>query len=343
MPDAVCVLIASPLEPELVARIAAADPRVSVLYAPDLLPEPRYPADHAGTPRSLSAADLDRWSRLRTQADISFDFDWQDPAGIPRNCPRLRWVQGTSAGIGGFLERTGLAGTDLVFTTAAGVHATPLAEFALLGLLYFVKGMPQLERWKAERHWQPYTSAQLSGSRALLVGLGRIGHEVARLLSAAGVEICGAGRPGHRYDIPGVTSYVPSDQLRKMLPEVDALILACPLTAQTRGLIGAGELGLMRPGAVVVNISRGAVVDEEAMITALRGGRLGGAFLDVFAAEPLPAGSPLWDLPNVVISPHSASTVAGENGLITDLFCDNLQRWLSGRPLRNVYDRAAGY
>jgi glyoxylate/hydroxypyruvate reductase len=343
MPDAVYVLIASPLEPELVARIAAADPRVSVLYAPDLLPEPRYPADHAGTPRSLSAADLDRWSRLRTQADISFDFDWQDPAGIPRNCPRLRWVQGTSAGIGGFLERTGLAGTDLVFTTAAGVHATPLAEFALLGLLYFVKGMPQLERWKADRHWQPYTSAQLSGSRALLVGLGRIGHEVARLLSAAGVEICGAGRPGHRYDIPGVTSYVPSDQLRKMLPEVDALILACPLTAQTRGLIGAGELGLMRPGAVVVNISRGAVVDEEAMITALRGGRLGGAFLDVFAAEPLPAGSPLWDLPNVVISPHSASTVAGENGLITDLFCDNLQRWLSGRPLRNVYDRAAGY
>jgi glyoxylate/hydroxypyruvate reductase len=343
MPDAVYVLIASPLEPELVARIAAADPRVSVLYAPDLLPEPRYPADHAGTPRSLSAADLDRWSRLRTQADISFDFDWQDPAGIPRNCPRLRWVQGTSAGIGGFLERTGLAGTDLVFTTAAGVHATPLAEFALLGLLYFVKGMPQLERWKADRHWQPYTSAQLSGSRALLVGLGRIGHEVARLLSAAGVEICGAGRPGHRYDIPGVTSYVPSDQLRKMLPEVDALILACPLTAQTRGLIGAGELGLMRPGAVVVNISRGAVVDEDAMITALRGGRLGGAFLDVFAAEPLPAGSPLWDLPNVVISPHSASTVAGENGLITDLFCDNLQRWLSGRPLRNVYDRAAGY
>jgi glyoxylate/hydroxypyruvate reductase len=343
MPDAVCVLIASPLEPELVARIGAVDPRVSLLYAPDLTPEPRYPADHIGTPRPLSPADLDRWSGLRAQADISFDFDWEDPAGIPRNCPRLRWVQGTSAGIGGFLERTGLAGTDLVFTTAAGVHATPLAESALLGLLYFVKGMPQLAQWKAERHWQRHTSAQLSGSRVLLVGLGQIGREIARLLSAAGVEICGAGRPGHRYDIPGVASYVPSDQLRKVLPDVDALILACPLTTQTRELIGAGELDLMRPGAVVVNISRGAVIDESAMISALRSGRLGGAFLDVFAAEPLPAGSPLWDMPNVVISPHSASTVAGENELITDLFCDNLRRWLSGRPLRRVYDRDAGY
>jgi glyoxylate/hydroxypyruvate reductase len=343
MPDAVCVLIASPLEPELVARIDAVDPRISVLYAPDLLPEPRFPADHRGTPGSLSAADAGRWSRLRAQADISFDFDWQDPAEMRRNCPRLRWVQGTSAGIGGFLERTGLAGTDLVFTTAAGVHATPLAEFALLGLLYFAKNMPQLAEWQAERHWQRHATAQLAGSRALLVGLGSIGREVARLLCCAGVEVWGAGRPGHSYDVPGVTSCVGSDQLAAVLPDVDALILACPLTAQTRGLIGARELGLMRPGAVIVNVSRGAVIDEDAMIIALRDGRLGGAFLDVFAAEPLPAGSPLWDMPGVVISPHSASTLTRENELITNLFCDNLQRWLSGRPLRNVYDRAAGY
>jgi glyoxylate/hydroxypyruvate reductase len=343
MPDAVCVLIASPLEPELAARIDAVDPRVSVLYAPDLLPEPRHPADHTGTPRSLSAADAGRWSRLRAQADVSFDFDWQDPAGMPGNCPRLRWVQGTSAGIGGFLERTGLAGADLVFTTAAGVHATPLAEFALLGLLYFAKGMPQLAEWQAERRWQRHATAQVAGSRALVVGLGSIGREVARLLSCAGVEVWGAGRPGHGHDVPGVVRCVGSDQLTAVLPDVDALILACPLTAQTRGLIGARELGLMRPGAVIVNVSRGAVIDEDAMIAALRGGRLGGAFLDVFAAEPLPAGSPLWDMPGVVISPHSASTLAHENELITDLFCDNLQRWLSGRPLRNVYDRAAGY
>ena len=342
-PDHVRVLIATPLEPELAERIDAVDPCVTVLYEPSLLPEPRYPADHSGVPRALSAADLDRWSGLRQQADASFDFDWQDPAGMPVNCPRLRWVQGTSAGIGGFLERNGLADSSLVITTAAGVHGTPLAEFALLGLLYFAKDMPTLAAWKARRHWERHASSQLAGHRVLLVGLGGVGRQVARLLSAAGLEVTGAGRPGRSYDVPGVARYLPSDQLDQVLPQVDAVVLACPLTEQTRGLIRARQLGLMRPGAVLVNVSRGGVLDEDALVTALSSGHLGGACLDVFAGEPLPAGSPLWELPNVIISPHSASTVAAENELITDLFCANLRRWLSGLPLRNVYDRAAGY
>jgi phosphoglycerate dehydrogenase-like enzyme len=341
--DQVRVLIASPLEPEHVATIEAADPRARVLYEPGLLPLPRYQADHTGTARQLSPDGLDRWAALRREADVSFDFDWQAPAGMAANCPRLRWVQGTSAGIGGFLDRTGLSDTDLVFTTAAGVHGIPLAEFALLGLLHFAKGMPTLASAGARRHWQRYAGRQLAGSSALLVGLGGAGRQVARLLGAAGVRVCGAGRPGRFYDVPGVTSYVASDQLHRVLPEMDALVLACPLTEQTRGLIGAAELALLRPGAVLVNIARGQVVDEEAMIGALRAGQLGGACLDVFATEPLPPDSPLWDMPNVIVSPHSAATVAAENGLITELFTDNLRRWLAGRPLRNLYDREAGY
>ena len=186
--------MASPLEPEHAARIEAADRRVSVLYEPGLLPVPRYPADHTGVPRALSAADLDRWAALRRQADVSFDFDWQAPADMAANCPRLRWVQGTSAGIGGFLERTGLAGTPLVFTTAAGVHGTPLAEFALMGLLYFAKGMPPLARGAA---------AALGAARRPPAGgqpgaagrPGRRGPPVARLLAAAGVEVTGAAGP----------------------------------------------------------------------------------------------------------------------------------------------------
>jgi glyoxylate/hydroxypyruvate reductase A len=140
-----------------------------------------------------------------------------------------------------------------------------------------------------------------------------------------------------------VAAYVPVEQIAQVLPDVDALVLACPLTEQTRHLIGERELALLPPGAVVVNIGRGQVIDEDALIAALSSGRLGGACLDVFATEPLPASSPLWGMPNVIISPHSAATVATENGLLTDLFTDNLQRWLAGRPLRNVYDRAAGY
>lgn len=347
-PDRVRVLVASPLEPEHAARIEATDPRVSVLYEPDLLPVPRYPADHTGVPRALSAAELGRWSALREQADVSFDFDWQAPAEMARNCPRLHWVQGTSAGIGGFLERTGLVRTSLVFTTASGVHGTPLAEFALLGLLHFAKGMPELARWQQQRHWERHAGRQVAGSRALLVGLGGVGRAVAALLAAAGVEVTGAGRTErgrthHGRDVPGVSSFIPVEQIDLVLPGVDALVLACPLTDRTRQLIGERELALMRPGAVVVNISRGRVIDEDALIAALSGGHLGGACLDVFATEPLPASSPLWGMANVIISPHSASTVAAENGLLTDLFNDNLRRWLAGLPLRNVYDRAAGY
>lgn len=339
----VTVLIATPLEAGFVARIAAADPRLEVIYEPDLLPVPQYAADHGGKPRDLSAGDLARWAELRARAEISFDFDWQDPAGMAGNCPRLRWVQGTSAGLGGFLQRTGLDQTGLTFTTAAGVHGLPLAEFSLLGLLYFIKDVPGLRRAQSGHQWLPRETAMLAGTRVALVGLGGIGRQIAATLSAAGAEVIGVGRAGRTYDVPGVAQYASDDSLDEVLPTAGALVLACPLTERTRGMIGAAQLALLPPGAVVVNVARGAVVDEAALAGALTSGHLGGAGLDVFEKEPLPEGSPLWDLDSVLVSPHTASSVTAENGLITDLFIDNLQRWLAGSPLRNVYDRTAGY
>jgi hypothetical protein len=193
-PGAVNVLIASPLEVQHASRIAAADPRIRLLYQPGLLPVPRYPCDHSGTPRDLSAGDLARWAALRAQADVSFDFDWQAPQLISVNCPRLQWIQGTSAGIGGLLDRTGLLKTSIICTTAAGVHGAPLAEFALLGLLYFAKDMPGLARHQAARHWERHATGLLRGSRVLLIGLGGVGRDVARLLDAAGVEVYGVAR-----------------------------------------------------------------------------------------------------------------------------------------------------
>lgn len=337
------VLIASPLEAEHASRIAAGDSRVNLLYEPDLLPVPRYRCDHTGTPRNLDPAALERWARLRRCADVSFDFDWQAPGQIPANCPRLRWIQGTSAGIGGLLDRTGLVKSPIVFTTAAGVHGPPLAEFALLGLLHFAKDMPRLTRWQEARHWERHTTSLLRGSRVLLVGLGGVGREVARLLAAVGVEVCGAGLPGRSYRVPGIRDYVADTRISDVLGGVDAVILACPLTERTRHLIGRRELAQLRPGAVVVNLSRGEVVDESALVDALADGRIAGACLDVFETEPLPPASPLWAMENVIISPHSASTVAEENRLLTDLFIDNIGRWLVGEPLRNVFDKGAGY
>lgn len=337
------VLVASPLEPEHVTRIEAASSRVRVLYAPELLPVPRFPCDHTGRPRDLSAAERDRWAALREHADVSFDFDWDSPEQMPKLCPRLRWVQATSAGIGGFLDRTGLVHSDLVFTTASGVHGIPLAEFVLLGMLHFAKRMPTLSRWQHQQHWERHTSGIVAGTTAVVVGLGGTGREVCRLLSAAGVRVYGCGRAGHVYDVHGVSGYTDFAGLHEVLPRASTLVLACPLTDQTEGLITARELAALPAGAVVVNVSRGAVIDETALVDALTSGHLAGACLDVFVVEPLPLSSPLWAMDNVIVSPHSAATVAAENRLLVELFLDNLQRWLGGQPLRNVYDRVAGY
>jgi hypothetical protein len=216
------------------------------------------------------------------------------------------------------------------------VHGLPLAEFTLLGLLYFIKDVPGLRRAQSRHRWEPRETAMLSGTRVVLVGLGGIGRQVAATLSAAGAEVIGVGRPGRTYDVPGVTAYTADTALDEVLPTASALVLACPLTERTRGLIGPRQLALLRQGAVLVNVARGAVVDEDAMAQALTEGHLGGACLDVFGKEPLPEASPLWDLDNVLVSPHTASSVAAENSLITDLFIDNLRRWLACPAGSNV-------
>ena len=336
------VLIATYLEADLVHRVASVDPRLDVRYEPDLLPVPRYACDHTGIPRKLTAAQQDRWEKALAAADVSFDFDWQAPADLPVRAPRLRWVQATSAGIGAFVKRTGLDRSGLTFTTAAGIHAVPLAEFAVLGALHFVKGVPHLRAQQAAHRWQRYTTAQLAGRTVTVVGLGGIGRQVVARFAALGTVVRAVGRPGRAYDIPGAASVHDTGELDALLPATDVLVLCAPLTPQTDGLIDAARVARLKDGAIVVNIGRGQLIDETALAEALAT-RLAGAALDVFETEPLPADSPLWDLDNVLVSPHSASTVDTENAAITDLFTDNLRRYLDGRELRNVYRRELGY
>jgi phosphoglycerate dehydrogenase-like enzyme len=341
--QACTVVIGSFLEAELVERISTSGPDLRVLYRPELLPVPRYACDHGGSPRELGPEQLSLWEETVAEADVFFDFDWLDPAGMPRRCPDLKWIQATSAGIGAFMQRTGLDRSGFVVTTAGGIHAVPLAEFALTGVLYFVKGLPVLGRWQAEHHWERYTTRQLSGLRVLVVGLGGIGRRVAAVFAGLGVEVWGLERAGVSRELPFVERVITRDDLDEALASIDALILCCPLTSETEGLIGAGQIARLGPRAVVVNISRGQVIDQTALLEALQAKRIGGACLDVFAEEPLPVDSPLWDLGNVIVSPHSASTVAGENAALVELFLDNLSRFRQGQPLRNRYDPAAGY
>ncbi|MGN6242438.1 MAG: D-2-hydroxyacid dehydrogenase [Motilibacteraceae bacterium] len=336
------VLITSHLEAEHVERIAAAVP-CEVLYDPDLVPRPRYRNDHGGARPELDDAGQARWRELLALAEVCFDFDWWAPADLPVNAPRLEWVQATSAGIGGFVERYGLGTAPFAMTTAAGVHAVPLAEFALLGALHFAKDVPYLQRQQRDHTWERHVCGQLAGRRATVVGLGGIGREVVRTFDVMGVQVTGVGRPGAQYDLPESVRQVSTTDLDEVLPDTDVLVLACPLTRETTNLIDARRIDLLPAGAVLVNVARGQVVDELALTAALAGGRLCGAALDVFATEPLPADSPLWDLPNVLVSPHSASTASGENAALTDLFIDNLRRFVTERPLRNLYRPARGY
>ena len=337
------VVIATYLEPEQVERIAHCGEDVIVQYRPDLLPPPRYACDHTGPARDLSPAQIAEWRAIVANADVMWDFDWHEPETMVERCPTLQWVQGTSAGIGGFVQRTGIDQGNFILTTAGGIHAVPLAEFAVMGALHFIKGVPQLNSWKQQHHWQRYTTRQLKGCRALVVGLGGMGREIVRQFAVLGVEVIGLGRPGRHYETPGLIETIDRADLINVLPSMDILVLASPLTRETEGLISAQLLSVLKSDAIIVNVSRGQLIDQSALIEALANNRIAGACLDVFEQEPLPKDSPLWDLQNVIISPHSASTVVTENRDIVTLFIENLGRLRRGEPLRNVYDRVAGY
>lgn len=340
---AIDIVIGSYVEPDLVERIRSAGEDLRVHYRPDLLPVPRYRCDHSAPARGLSTSQLDEWRTTSALADVFFDFDWFEPSTMTERAPNLRWVQATSAGIGAVMQRTGLDRAELLVTTAAGVHVAPLAEFALMGALYFVKGVPTLYARQREHHWERYTTRELKGSRALVVGLGHVGREIVKDLSALGVDVTGLGRGGVTYDVPGLSRSINRDALDVTLTTTDIVVLAAPLTEETANLIGSHELGLLPSHAVLINVGRGQLVNEDALADALTRGALAGACLDVFREEPLPTSSPLWDLENVIVSPHSASTVATENRDLVDLFLANLDRWRRGETLQNLYDARRGY
>lgn len=334
------ILIATPLEPEYVERIRAVDPRIEVLYAPDLLPTPKYVADHGGY-ATRPPEQQARWDAMLAQAEVLWDFDRSHLTDLTQAAPRLRWVQGTSAGIGQFVRRQGWDKTDIIFTTASGVHARALADFCLMAMLMFAKDYFRMERGRKTRHWERYCGEELTDKTLAIVGLGRVGQEIARHGKKLDMRVVGTkSTPAPLPDVDHV--YHPSE-LHAMLPEADYLVLIAPHTAATEGLMGRDELALLKASAVFINIARGQLVDELTLIEMLQTGRLRGAALDVFATEPLPTDSPLWDMPNVIVSPHSASTVMQENSRITDLFCDNLRRYLAGLPLRNVLDKERLY
>lgn len=260
----------------------------------------------------------------------------------------LRWTHTGTAGVGGSLTREMLE-SDVVFTNSAGVHAAPVAETVLALLLHFARGLDVALDAQREGRWDKgwFNAAsspvgEVGASTVGIVGFGGIGRAVAERVRALGARVLAVKRrPADA--APGVELVYGEDGLRRLLEESDHVVLTVPETDETRGLIGRAALERMKPGAVLVNVARGGVLDEDALVDALSAGRLRGAALDVFAEEPLPGDHPLWRLPNVVVTPHVSSYTHSYWERETALVVENIRRYLTGGRLLNVVDKRAGY
>ena len=332
-----------PLAPELATRIEAAAPdvRVRVLGFPS-----DVPTDRVRYPSELQAlVALDEIERALLEAEVLFAA-WSGPlrelTDVRERAPRLRWVQLTHAGAENV--PAALIEAGVTFTTGAGISSKPIAEWVLACMLMFAKGWPELFRDQQARRYRRFMPREFEGMTVGIVGMGTIGSEVARLAKAFGCRVVGMRRSctERRADAPADECVPPAD-LDYLLAQSDFVVLAAALTEETRGLLAAREFGVMRPSAYLLNVARGALVDEAALFEALRAGTIAGAALDVFAREPLPADSPLWDLDNVILTPHIAGGTDRYHERATELFCANLQRYIAGEPLANVLDARRGY
>lgn len=275
--------------------------------------------------------------------------------------PNLRWVQTYNAGID-MLRNTPLWNSEIAITNASGVHSIQISERVMSMLLALAYRLPIIHRLQAEQHWPDgderlrLAPTELYGLTLGILGYGAIGRQIARLAASFGMRILATKRAGRSTSFDGWTPpgtgdpsgnlparFYDLEELHSMLPECDVLVLALPLTPQTRHIIGQAEFALLPRHSYIVNIGRGPLIDHEALITALQNHNIGGAALDVTEPEPLPASSPLWNMTNVLITPHIAGLSRYYDDRIVDLFCINLQRYLAGEPLYNLVQRELGY
>jgi len=336
------VLATLDLAPAILDRIRAVDPSLNVRALAagtrasfgGRLP---YPSELQATAPAaeIESALADADVLYSSWAGVLPDLD------LPRLAPNLRWVQLLHAGA----ERVNasLIG-DVAFTSAAGMSAGPIAEWVIGTMLMFAKGWPAVFLDQQAHTYRRYMPREVEGMTVGIVGLGTIGLEVARRARALGCRTLGMRRSfTTRSPHDAVDEAVPPSDLDYLLHESDVVLISAPATAETAQLIDARALREMKRDAVLINVARGSLIDETALVEALRAGTIAGAALDVFSVEPLPADSLLWDAPNLLMTPHVAAGTDRYYERATAIFCDNLARFLRGEPLINVVDTARGY
>jgi phosphoglycerate dehydrogenase-like enzyme len=282
------------------------------------------------------------------EAEAYFGF------GVPRDlflaAPLLRWVHSAATGVATALHDE-MQASDVVLTNSAGIHAIPIAEYAVAGILHFLRGFDFAVEQQHEAKWDKSRFVavdaplrEMDTVRALIVGAGGIGSETAKRLTALGATCTAVRRRVELGPPPGFADVIALRDLDKALPVHDVVVLAAPLTPETAGLLTAARLDLLPPSAIIVNVARGALIDDGALIDRLKRGRLRGAVLDVFREEPLAASSPLWQLRQVLLTPHTSPVSPGRFWpRQLELFLDNWTRYVRGEPMRNVVDKNAGY
>ena len=329
--ETVNVLVNTPIGDELLQQIADVSPRIRLSNVYELAR-----AEQKGAFAGKSELDA-----LLAEAEVIYGFRF--PKNMIARAPKLKWVQVMSAGVDRFLDNE-FRQSSVMMTNVSGIHATPIGEIVIELMLMFAKQAPLCFQLKQEKQWQRFMPTVLRAKTIGVVGLGSIGREVARLAKAFGMRVVATRRSARRVARARyVDILLPREQLTRLLSESDFVVISLPFTSETNKLIGEKELRTMKPTAYLINIARGSIVDEEALIRALDEHWLAGAGLDVFATEPLPPDSRLWELPNVIFSPHIAGGMEDYNVRATELFCENLRRYLSGKNLLNVINKKTGY
>jgi phosphoglycerate dehydrogenase-like enzyme len=331
------VLVATEMQEKDLQTIAAAHPDVELMYTTEsaFALDPRL--HRPPSPSPFTVADAEAALR-EAEAMLAFRF----PLDILDHAPKLKWIQLASAGAN-WLSDTPIAKSDLILTNASGVAAIPIAEWIICTMLMFVKRIPYAQRNRQNRRWRRYNAGELNTKTLGIVGTGHIGTELARIAKALGMRVLATRRSATGLLPPNVDTMYPRERMAELLAASDFVALCVPLTAETEKLIGEKELRTMKPSAYLFNVSRGAVIDEPVLIRALKEGWIAGAGLDVFEQEPLPAESEFWDLPNVILTPHVAGSTEFYNERIAALFAENIRRYIAGKELKNVVDKAMGY
>lgn len=256
--------------------------------------------------------------------------------------PLLRWIHNGMTGMDGVLYPQ-LIESNIIVTNGSGAHCHALAESALCVMLAWAKRFRDHQENQRQHRWQYLPRNSLLSQTALIIGLGSVGREIARLCHSFGMRVAGIRRRPTGSPPLGVALVAGPTRLHELLPEAEYVIVAAALTDETRGMIGETELRLMKPDAYLVNIARGEIVDEQALIQALSEGWIAGAGLDVFSHEPLSQSSPFWTMPNVFVTPHNAAWSPHVEEEALGIFYENFRRYVNNRPLLNVVDKAAGY